>query len=241
MKTYSVQLQAQEQLAEGTSAFHFTKPAGFEFIAGQALDLILGEQGDADSEWDVRHTFSIVAAPHENELVIATRMRDSRFKQRLKELPVGTQVQVEGPFGELTLDKDLTRAAVFIAGGIGITPFMSMLRDAAQQQRQQDLLLLYSNRRPEDSAFLSELQQLSQNNPRFKLIATMTKMEGSTQEWSGITGYLNAQRIQEYCQELSRPIYYISGPPMLVEAMHDLLDEAGIDEDDVLSEGFLGY
>ncbi len=241
MKTYSVQLQAQEQLAEGTSAFHFTKPAGFEFIAGQALDLIIGEQGDADSEWDVRHTFSIVTAPHENELVIATRMRDSRFKQRLKNLPMGTQVQIEGPFGELTLGADLTRAAVFIAGGIGITPFMSMLRDAAHQQRQQDILLLYSNRRPEDSAFLSELQQLSQHNPRFKLIATMTSMQDSGQEWSGETGYLDAQRIQQYCQGLNQPIYYISGPPMLVEAMHDLLDEAGVDEDDVLSEGFLGY
>jgi len=241
MKAYSVQLQAQEPLAQGTMAFHFTKPDGFEFIAGQALDLIVGEQAEGESEWNTRHTFSIVAAPHEKQLVIATRMRDSRFKQRLKALPVGAQVHVEGPFGELILGEDLSRAAVFIAGGIGITPFMSMLRDAAQQQRQQDLLLLYSNRRPEDSAFLSELQQLSQHNPRFKLIATMTNMDDSSQEWSGATGYLDAQRIQDYCQELNQPIYYISGPPMLVEAMHDLLDEAGVDEDDVRSEGFLGY
>ena len=111
-----------------------------------------------DDAQSARHTFSIVSAPFENELVVATRMRDSAFKRALKALPIGSHAAIEGPFGSLTLHNDRARPAVFIAGGIGITPFMSMLRQATQDRLPQRLLLLYSNRRPEDAAFLAELQ-----------------------------------------------------------------------------------
>lgn len=241
MSKYSVQLLAKQPLAEGTMAFHFSKPDGFTFTPGQAADLIIADESSAANTQDARHTFSMVSAPHENELVFATRMRDSLYKQQLKALPLGATAFVDGPFGALVLGDDLSQAAVCIAGGIGITPFMSMLRDAAERQRQQDILLLYSNRRPEDSAFLAELQELSRRNPRFKLIATMTNMDASAQAWDGATGYLNAERIQAYSAALHQPQYYLSGPPMLVEAMMDVLDEMAVAPDAIRSEGFLGY
>ncbi|WP_442909706.1 FAD-dependent oxidoreductase, partial [Hydrogenophaga sp.] len=148
MSTWQVLLQAREEVAGGTMAFYFQRPAGFAFKAGQAIDLILPATV-APGGQSQRHTFSLVSAPFESELVIATRMRDSAFKRALKMLPIGGLVEIEGPFGSLTLHNERARPAIFIAGGIGITPFMSMLRQATHDRLPQEMVLLYSNRRPE--------------------------------------------------------------------------------------------
>ncbi|SCK24717.1 ferredoxin--NADP reductase [Vogesella sp. LIG4] len=241
MSEYSVRLTARQAVAEGTMAFSFEKPAGFAYKPGQAMDLILpGPHADPNSS-DARHAFSIVSAPHQGELTVATRMRDSIFKRTLGKLANGTTVTIDGPFGSLTLHKNTARAAVLIAGGIGVTPFMSMLRHAARQQLQQDLLLLYSNRRPEDAAFLGELQQLEKENPRFRLLATMTDMAHSTQAWGGASGKFDGAWIKQAIAGLAEPVFYVSGPPALVAAMCQALTDAGVDEDEVRSEEFHGY
>ena len=129
MTIHTVALRRREEVAERTLAFHFERPDAFSFKAGQAIDVLL-PGGSGFGGADLRHTFSLVSAPFEDELVIATRMRDGAFKRALGSLNDGSRVQLEGPFGSLTLHNDRTRPAVFIAGGIGITPFMSMLRQA---------------------------------------------------------------------------------------------------------------
>lgn len=240
MTQHTTPLLARALIAEGTMAFHFERPPGFDFKPGQAMDVVLGAD-PASSQPEARHAFSIVSAPFQNELVVATRMRDSAFKNALAALPVGAQLTLDGPFGSLGLHKATARAGVFIAGGIGITPFMSMLRHAARQQTPQDLLLLYSNHRPEDAAFLGELQQLETVNPRFRMAATMTQMSRSTQPWAGHTGPIDSDFVQRATQGLPAPIFYIAGPPAMVEAMRQVLAGAGIDEDDVRSEEFYGY
>lgn len=240
MATHDSKLRGREQVAHGTMALHFDKPAGFKFKPGQAIDVVLLEPpaGDAQS---ARHTFSIVSAPFENELVIATRMRDSAFKRTLGALPVGTSIAIEGPSGSLTLHNDRARPAVFIAGGIGITPFMSIVRQAAHDGLQQRLTLLYSNRRPEDAAYLAELQELEQRNPQVHLIATMTLMSSSSQPWTGPQGLIDAAVVKRATDELTKPIYYLAGPPGMVEAMRQTLNDAGINDDDIRSEEFYGY
>ncbi|MEQ6292255.1 FAD-dependent oxidoreductase [Vogesella sp. GCM10023246] len=241
MSEYAVRLTSRNMVAEGTMAFCFEKPSGFVFKPGQAIDLILpGAHADPNSS-DVRHTFSIISAPHEGELAVATRMRDSVFKRTLGKLPGGTEVMIDGPFGALTLHKNMARPAVLIAGGIGVTPFMSMLRHAAMHQQQQDLLLLYSNRRPEDTAFLGELQQLERENPRFRLMATMTDIAHSTQDWHGATSKIDGAWIKQAIAGLVAPIFYVSGPPAMVAAIRQVLTDADIDEDEVRSEEFYGY
>jgi ferredoxin-NADP reductase len=236
----TVRLQRREDVAHGTMAFHFDKPGGFTFRPGQAIDLVLQDPAVAGAD-SGRHTFSIVSAPHQDELVVTTRMRDSAFKNALKRLPVGGAAQIEGPFGSLTLHNKPDRAAVFIAGGIGITPFMSILRHAAQGALQQRLVLLYSNRTPEDSAFLSELQRLEGEDPYFRLLATMTRMKESRLPWMGETGKIDEALLKRATATLANPIYYVAGPPAMVGALRDTLERAGIDGDDIRSEEFYGY
>jgi ferredoxin-NADP reductase len=240
MSAYETRLEGRDDVAEGTMAFHFEKPSGFAFKAGQAIDVVLVDPPGTDSQ-NARHAFSIVSAPFQRDLVVATRMRDTAFKRALKRLPIGSPVRIEGPFGSLTLHNNRARPAVFIAGGIGITPFMSILRQAAKEQLPQRLLLLYSNRRPEDAAFLPELLELERQNKQFRAVATMTNMDKSGRPWKGETGLIDEDLVKRAAGELSAPIYYLAGPPAMVEAMRRTLNPVGVDDDDIRSEEFHGY
>lgn len=240
MAIHEVTLQSRETLAEGTQAFHFTRPEGFTFKPGQAIDLILpaleGPNPDA-----AKHAFSIVNAPGEPGLTIATRMRASAFKRALDALEPGDKAKVDGPFGSLTLHKDATRDALFIAGGIGITPFMSIVRHAASGGDGRRRVLVYSNHRPEDAAFLAELDALSKAGACFRVVPTMTAMHRSGSPWAGESRRLDAAMVKAAVAGLSRPIAYLAGPPDMVAAAKETLVEAGIDEDDLRAEDFFGY
>ena len=226
----TTRLRGHQDVADGTMAFHFDKPAGFTFKAGQAVELLLPDP--AGGAIDIGHAFSIVTAPFENDLVIATRMRASAYKNALRSLAPGAQVRLDGPFGSLTLHNKRSRAAVFIAGGIGITPFMSMLRQAARDGMPQRIALIYSNRRRQDAAFLGELEAMERANANFRLVTTMTEEGGAL---------VDVAAIAKAASGLPEPIFYVAGPPAMVEAMRKILGAAGIDDDDIRSEDFYGY
>lgn len=238
MTTYDVRLKGRESIAEGTMAFHFEKPTGFSFKAGQAVEIALIDPPAGDGQ--SKRTFSLVSAPFENTLTVATRMRDTAFKRALKTLPDGASIKLEGPFGDLSLG-NAARPAVFIAGGIGITPFMSMLRQAAQDPSPHPLFLVYSNRRPEDSAFLAELQGLERQNKNFHLLATMTEMSKSVRKWDGETALVDAGLVKQFIGDAAAPVYYVVGPPAMVGAMKETLGGAGVAGDNIRTEEFYGY
>jgi len=235
-----IRLIEHVEVAENTMAFRFEKPAGWTFRAGQSLDMTLTDPSETDAEGNTR-TFSIASAPHEPALMVATRMRNSAFKRVLKTLPAGSEVRVEGPSGDFTLHNNATRAAVILAGGIGITPFRSMVFDAAERRLPHRIFLFYSNRRPEDAAFLEELESLQRKNPSYRLIATMTEMENSQRSWTGETGSVNPEMFARHVTGATNPIYYVAGPPSMVDGLRTMLTESGIDADDIRSEEFPGY
>ncbi len=240
MPTHRVQLKQQEEVAQGTIAFHFEKPAEFQFKPGQFLNLILLDPPETDAEGNAR-SFSIASAPEEDDLMVTTRMRDTAFKRVLGRMPLGTEVKIGGPFGSFTLHRDESRPAVFLTGGIGVTPFRSMVVNATRDKLGHRLFLFYSNRRPEDAAFLDELQQLEKQNPNYKFVATMTQMEKSEQAWNGRTGYIDRAMLSEVVPDWRAPIYYSAGPPEMVAAMRKLLEENDVSEDNIRTEDFAGY
>jgi ferredoxin-NADP reductase len=224
-------------VAEGTLAFRFERPPGFQFKPGQAVVLELPEPA---AEGQKRRTFSLVSAPYEPRLTIATRMRDSGYKTALRALPEGALVKLIGPMGRFTFAPG-ERPAVFIAGGIGITPFISMLRQAVHERSKKSLVLLYSNRRPEDAAFLEELEHMEQTNPSFRLLATMTDMDRSSRSWTGETVPIGIELIERATHGLTSPVYYVVGPPGMVAAMRQALTHSGVSDEDILTEEFYGY
>lgn len=240
MPKYDTTLASSETVAEGTMAFHLVKPADFKFTAGQSMNVSLIDPPETDAKGNAR-TFSIVSAPHEAELVVATRMRDTAFKRVLKGMPAGGRVSLRGPAGKFTLDGADVRPAVFLAGGIGITPFVSMLRGAAQTRLARDLWLFYSNRRPEDAAFLDELAALPKRHSRCHFVGTMVEMEKSSRPWSGEKGFLDRAMLERHLKSLAGNVYYIAGPPGLVEAMRKMLTDAGVAQDAIRTDEFFGY
>jgi ferredoxin-NADP reductase len=199
-------LNCREEVAEGTMAFHFDKPNGFEFRAGQAIDVTLLDPPETDAEGNIR-TFSIASPPFEERLMIATRMRDTAFKRALKSLPLGTAVKIDGPSGSLTLHKNSSKPAIFLAGGIGITPFLSILRQATHERLPHQLFLFYSNRRPEDAPFLDTLNELEKTNPKFRFVPTMTEAGKSHQKWIGQTGFIDSNMLANTVSSVQGPIY----------------------------------
>ncbi len=240
MATYQCKLMKRKEVAEGTMAFHFDKPRGFQFRPGQCADLTLVNPPETDGEGNTR-TFSIVSPPYEDELVFATRMRNTAFKRVLRAVPLGTEVGLDGPMGSFTLHKNVAKPGVFLTGGIGITPFLSILRQVARDELSYQLYLFYSNRRPEDAAFMDALRELTTVRPGIRFIPTMTNMAKSQWRWTGETGHINRDMLQKHLPNLQGPIYYIAGPPGMVTALRQMLPAAGVDEDDIRSEEFGGY
>ncbi|SPE30468.1 Flavodoxin reductase family protein [Candidatus Sulfotelmatomonas gaucii] len=233
-------LISREEVAEGTIAFHFERPSGFAFKAGQSADVTLIDPPDTDAEGNTR-TFSIANPPFENELVFTTRMRDTAFKRSLKKVPLATGVKISSAAGSFTLHENPATSAVFLAGGIGITLFLSIVQQANHDRLPHKLYLFYSNRRPEDAAFLDILQTLETTNPNFRLICTMTEMSKSNKDWKGDTVLIDKEMLSRHLDDLQGPIYYIAGPPNMVAAMRQTLVGAGVEEDDIRSEEFAGY
>ena len=237
---YQSTLLGRTEVAEGTMAFQFEKPNNFVFKAGQYIDLTLsGSQSEPSN--GLTHTFSIVSSPCDQELVVTTRIRDSVFKQALSILPIGSKARIEGPMGSFNLHKNSDRPAIFLAGGIGIAPFLSMLYYAATEKLRHPIVLFYANRYLEDAAFIDDLWRLEDANPKFLFIPTLTRTDKNYRGWKGETGYISPEMLLTHVGVLRGPIYYIAGPPTMVATACRTLSELGVDEDDIRTEEFAGY
>jgi ferredoxin-NADP reductase len=240
MPPYRAKLKAQKTLCAGTTAFYFEKPEEFEFEAGQFFNFTLLSPGETDLEGNTR-ALSIASAPHERNLMVAMRLRTTAFKRTLNSLPLGSELLLQGPFGWMTLPRNSTRPAVLLAGGIGITPFRSLIWNAAESLSPRKILLFYSVRVPEEAAFLEELQEMEQFNRRYKLICTVTQPERTRTLWRGETGRISIQLLSKWIPDLSVPIYYIAGPPAMVNGVRQILIGAGVADEDIRAEEFYGY
>ncbi|HYA20491.1 MAG TPA: FAD-dependent oxidoreductase [Burkholderiales bacterium] len=241
MPKFAAKLIERNEVAEGTMAFTFERPSDFNFTAGQFLTVIVPNPPFSDAKGN-RRTFSIASPPQElAHLEIATRMTDSALKRSLAELPLSTPVELFGPAGSFVLHKASSMPAVFIAGGIGITPFRSMINDAFARHLTHQITLVYSNRNLEGAAFHDEFLRAAEAHTKFKYIPTMTEANKSHRQWSGLRRIVDAHFLREHIGDIMAPVFYIAGPPGMVTGINKAVIEAGAEPARVRSEKFDGY
>ncbi len=191
-----------------------------------------------DDERGPRRHITIATSPTEGRLGLATRLRDTAFKRGLAELEVGDPIDVEEPKGTFVLPGDTEREYVFVAGGIGITVFRSMLRFIADRELPYRVTLLYSNRDRASTAFLDELEELESRVPGLRVVATMT----ADPSWDGERRRIDERFLRDHLgDDRGRFTYLVAGPPGMVDGTKELLGGLGLPEEQLLAQGFAGY
>jgi ferredoxin-NADP reductase len=192
-----------------------------------------------EDEQGARRHFTAVTSPSERGVVgFCTRLRDSAFKRSLAALPIGAEVEVEQPKGNFLLPEASEGPLVFAAGGIGITPFRSMLRYIADEQLPHRVTLVYSNRDRASAAFLDELEDIERGSTDLRLVATMTEDESWPGERRRIDGAFLRDQLGNGLDEAS---YMVAGPPGFTKAVTAELEQAGVDPERIASDSFSGY
>lgn len=237
---YLLPLIDRAEIAEATARFALDITGqNFAYVAGQHADFTLDNPPYTDPKGNSR-IFSFVSSPTDRQKIeITTRLRDSAFKRSLMAIPLGTPVRVANIRGRLTLPDDTARPVAFLAGGIGITPFMSMIRFAAATDSAHTITLFYSNRSRAATAYLAELTELARSRRRFRFVPTLTAETPA--DWSGEQGEITIAMLQKHQPDLNQVNWFSAGPPAMVEAMITLLGQAGVAEPNLKSEDFDGY
>ena len=209
-----------------------------DFQPGQYFWVTLLEPPYEDEKGPRRH-ISVATSPNDwGVLGLATRLRDSAFKRSLAELEVGAEVEVEHPKGDFVLPTETDLPYVFVAGGIGITVFRSMLLYIAEEDLPHRVTLVYSNRDRASAAFLDELTRLASERDNIDLVLTMTQDDG----WDGETRFVGPELLHDHLAgDLDGYRYLLAGPPAMVEAVTDSLRAAGIPDELIHPERFSGY
>ena len=230
-------LSRTEETPTATTFRFSTQDSGFTYRSNQFVRMVLPHANDP-RPWRM---FSLSSSPSEPDLLAVTvKMTDSPFKRGLKALRPGDRVRVYGPFGDLLYDP--ARHSVFVAGGIGVTPFRGMIRFAADTGVTKRIILLYSARAPEELAFREELDSIVSRHPQFEVRYTVTRPETSGRRWNGTTGRIDLKALTAAVKELDHPKVYVVGlPEMAKEVLSMLKGPLGFSEADLEYEFFMGY
>ena len=228
MLEFSSKITRNEKLADNTVGVWFERPVGFDFQPGQFINVALTQD-----ETSISHCMTIASAPHEPELLVAARLTGSMYKNIFEKLKIGDMINFSEPFGSFILQES-DRSAFFIAGGIGITPFRSILKKAENQKTNRQFYLFYFNKTKSGATFFDELNTLQL--PNYKFIPVTTE----DIDWPGERGYLTENLLEKYLPKLFAD-YYVVGPPRMVKESVALLNKLSIPNEQIKSEEFIGY
>lgn len=237
MPIHILKLMHRREVARATIEFQFNKPDNFNFIPGQYAGFTLINPKETDAGGITRR-FSLSSMPDDDHIAITFRLQNSAYKRILNEMRIGEEIKFAGPTGLFTLHEDKNTPAVFIAGGIGITPFYSMIKHATRLKSQQKMLLFYGNQTENDTAYLEAIELLQNMNPNFTFVPALANPDAA---WRGETGFITDSMIRKYIPDINIPVYYICGSPAMVTALQEMLAEMGVDEDKIKVEDFPGY
>lgn len=231
--------------AKGTKTFFWEPEAKIDYLSGQYYYFTLPKLNYPDPRGATRH-FTISASPTEGVLRCTVRIRqESGYKETLDELPVGGIIEGEGPNGTFILDEsEKGKSHVFLAGGIGITPFRSFIKYNTDKNLEIPMHLIYSNSIPEEIAFRKELEDISSEFPYIKVSMTISHPEESKEKWTGEVGRIDENLIKKLVsnESIKSSTFWVVGPPAFTDAMEEMLDKKmKIPSDRVRGEKFTGY
>jgi ferredoxin-NADP reductase len=236
---YEARFLSRERLAGDVAVFRFGKPEGFNFSAGQWCFVSVPPAGHEDDR-GLRRPLSIASSPMEEELIFATKLSGSAMKMTMAEMEPGAMVSLGQPMGNMVLPKETATPLVFLAGGIGITPFRSMCLYAAGAKTGHDITLFYSSRTPGETPFVQDLQHADKLHDRLSVVITMTRAPEDPKAWDGPRGRLTAETIKALCPAWKAASYCIAGPPAMADAMKETLKTLDIPDGRVKVELFAG-
>ena len=239
--SWDLELKEKKEKARDTFAFFFKRPEGFMFKAGQNIRLFF----DDLPEGSRRRTFTIASAPHEEDIMIVMRMRGSEWKKKIASLSLGEFIRAEGPTGaHFALHEDQNISAVFIAGGVGIAPFVSIFSDIARRELGYTITLFYSNKTKEDAPFLDSLVKYAVENKNLHMVCTLTRSSVSEDEGPPLIwelGRINAAMLRKHIPDITIPLYYVVGTPMMVSDMRAVILGIGVPDTRIMTKEFKGY
>lgn len=235
-KQFNLPLLRKEQLGENTYSFYFDRrESDWDFIPGQYVYMTLPHEYPDDR--GTGRYFTIASSPKQKDMLMFTmKIFQSSFKEALLQLKPGEAVQMFGPMGWFLLPEHTAKEKVFISGGIGITPFHSLLQTVADESLLQPITLFASFANKEEILFHDVLQKVSKKNSKIRVVYTLTQ-----EEWSGETGRVTPSLLQKHLVDILRPVYYIVGKPAMVASTQKMLVDSGVPEEQIQIEDFTGY
>ena len=237
MEEKIIYLKDRKLLNEFTLAMWFDyKDSGFTFEPGQYAKITLLDPIHNDAEGNSR-LFSMASSPWNKEiLMFTTRALDSAFNKNIMELPLGSKALISEPGGNTVLHKNASIPAVFIIGGIGITPVRCMVEYSTESKLLYEMHLFYSNPVAKTMAFFDDFLKWEKENPNFKFHPTID--DKNDKNWKFDFGYINEEMLKKHIKDFSKPIYYLVGPQVMVDNMNDVLLKNGVNPDRIKLERF---
>jgi len=219
---------SQREIASGTHEVTFERPPSpFVFEAGQYMQVAISKLTKSDVKGPSR-IFSIASSPGEFEtLSVVFRISDSGFKETLRGMSAGSIVTLEQASGSFLLPQTLTRPQVFIAGGVGIAPFMSYLLQNAQVEWRHPISLVYGNQSTESTAYLHELKQMAVQQRQFS--------------FEEVYELPTTELFVRLSTNHPGAVWWVVGPPRMVDLAVGGLQAGGISSEDIRTESFDGY
>jgi ferredoxin-NADP reductase len=209
-----------------------------EYRPGQYLSFQLDSLAFPDPRGPGRH-FTISSSPTERGIIMfTTKIRGSGFKETLRSAPLGYEVSVGVPAGRFIMPEEEPRYHVFMAGGIGVTPYRSILRHALDTKSPIHALMLYFNHSSAYIVFRRELEEIARQMPTVSVVHVLSEPE---QGWIGEGGKLDERLLRRRVPETDQKLFWISGPPPMVIAYKDLVKQIGVSDEAIRTDSFTGY